>query len=130
MLSANSIGGRGALGAGGLTIDLLAQRGLRQLQGFLLRFVSTAHAGFTHDLPVEEHVANLLDHHRIRAGALRSEFGWNRRRSINVEPLARIAGRIDVGEIVAGHFRSRALGLQRAVRHAESAEKSEHKTLY
>src|SRR6266542_4354971 len=126
MLAADAAGGGGTFGAGGLAVDELAEGGLGQLQRLLLRFVSAAHTGLADDLPVDERVAQLHDGHGVGAGALRAEFRGDREGRFDGDALAGITWGIDIGQVMAGHFRSVALGLQRTVGHAECAEKSEH----
>ena len=122
MLTTDAAGRCGTFRAGGLPVDLLPQGGLGELQRLLLRLIGAAHARLADDLPVEQHVAQLPDGDSVRAGALRPEFGWNGEGRFDGHALPRVAGSIDVRQVVAGDFRSGALRLQRAVGHAKAAE--------
>ena len=108
--------------AGRLLIDHLPESGLHELQRALLRFMRAAHAGLAGDLAVQQDIANLPDGDRIGARALRPDFGRDVDARLDGHALARVARRVDVGEVMAGGFRALPLRLQRPVRHAEGAE--------
>ena len=118
----------GAFRSGGLPIDLLAQSGLAQLQRLLPGFIGPAHARFTHDLPIQQRIAELPDGDRIGARPLRADLRRDGQRGLDGHPLAGVAGRVDIGQVVTGDLCPVALGLQRAVRQVECAEESEHES--
>ena len=102
----------GGPGAGGTRAEKFVERVLRIFQGALLRVRVTGLAGLVLNLAVEHRVHHLLDGQHAGSGALRADAGLDLRVGLDDDPLARVAGGVDVGQVLARHFHARHLRLQ------------------
>jgi hypothetical protein len=122
--SADTGGGRRAFSTTGRAIHHLAEGCLGKLQGFLPCFQGTAKTGFRLNAPIDQDIAELANGHPVSAASLRTHLAGNGKGSFDGQPLAGVTRRIDVGQIMAGHFRPLPLCLQRPVGQGQSSEKS------